>query len=50
MIEEIKSNGLDNKPIKTKKKPPPRSINEIHRRVILQLSLSVVKARVKLIH
>jgi hypothetical protein len=28
MIEEIKLNGLDNKPIKTTKKPPPRSINE----------------------
>ena len=28
MIQEIKLNGLDNKPIKTKKKPPPRSINE----------------------
>ena len=28
MIEEIKLNGLDNKPIKTTKKPPPRSTNE----------------------
>ncbi len=28
MIEEIKLNGLDNKPIKTTKKPPPRSINK----------------------
>ena len=28
MIEEIKLNGLDNKPIKTTKKPPPKSINE----------------------
>ncbi len=28
MIEEIKLTGLDNKPIKTTKKPPPRSINE----------------------
>jgi hypothetical protein len=28
MIEEIKLNGLDNKPIKTTKKPPPRSIYE----------------------
>ena len=28
MIEEIKLNGLDNKPIKTTRKPPPRSINE----------------------
>ncbi len=28
MIQEIKLNGLDNKPIKTTKKPPPRSINE----------------------
>ena len=28
MIEEIKLNGSDNKPIKTTKKPPPRSINE----------------------
>jgi hypothetical protein len=28
MIEEIELNGLDNKPIKTTKKPPPRSINE----------------------
>ena len=27
MIQEIKLNGLDNKPIKTTKKPPPRSIN-----------------------
>ena len=28
MIQEIKLNGLDNKPIKTTKKPPPRSINK----------------------
>ena len=28
MIQEIKLNGLDNKPIKTTKKPPPRSTNE----------------------
>ena len=28
MIQEIQLNGLDNKPIKTTKKPPPRSINE----------------------
>ncbi len=28
MIEEIKLTGLDNKPIKTTKKSPPRSINE----------------------
>ena len=28
MISEIQLNGLDNKPIKTTKKPPPRSINE----------------------
>ena len=28
MISEIQSNGLDNKPIKTTKKPPPRSTNE----------------------
>jgi len=28
MIEEIKLNGLDNKPIKTTKKPPPRSTNK----------------------
>ena len=28
MIQEIKLNGLDNKPIKTTKKPPPRSMNE----------------------
>ncbi len=28
MIEEIKLTGFDNKPIKTIKKPPPRSINE----------------------
>ena len=28
MIQEIKLTGLDNKPIKTTKKPPPRSINE----------------------
>jgi hypothetical protein len=28
MIEEIKLNGFANKPIKTTKKPPPRSINE----------------------
>ena len=28
MIEEIKFTGLDNKPIKTTKKTPPRSINE----------------------
>ena len=27
MIQEIKLNGLDNKPIKTTKKPPPRSTN-----------------------
>ena len=27
-VEEIKLTGLDNKPIKTTKKPPPRSINE----------------------
>jgi hypothetical protein len=29
MIDEIKFNGLDNKPIKTTKKPPPRSIMKI---------------------
>ena len=28
MIQEIQLNGLDNKPIKTTKKPPPRSTNE----------------------
>jgi hypothetical protein len=28
MISEIQLNGLDNKPIKTTKKPPPRSTNE----------------------
>jgi hypothetical protein len=28
MIQEIQLTGLDNKPIKTTKKPPPRSINE----------------------
>ena len=28
MIQEIKLNGLDNKAIKTTKKPPPRSINQ----------------------
>jgi hypothetical protein len=28
MIEEIKLNRLDNKPIKTTKKSPPRSINK----------------------
>ena len=28
MIQEIKLNGWDNKPIKTTKKPPPRSTNE----------------------
>jgi hypothetical protein len=27
-VQENKLNGLDNKPIKTTKKPPPRSINE----------------------
>ncbi len=27
-VQEIQLNGLDNKPIKTTKKPPPRSINE----------------------
>ncbi len=28
MIQEIQLNGLDNKPIKTTEKQPPRSINE----------------------
>ncbi len=28
MIQEIQLNGLGNKPIKTTKKPPPRSTNE----------------------
>jgi hypothetical protein len=50
MIEEIKLNGLDNKPIKTTKKPPPKALMKIYHHVILHLSLSVVKALVKLIH
>ena len=27
-VQELKLNGLDNKPIKTTKKPPPKSTNE----------------------
>ncbi len=28
MIQEMQLNGLDNKPIKTSKRPPPRNIHE----------------------
>ena len=50
MIEEIKLTGLDNKPIKTTKKPPPRSIDENLPLFILRLSSSDQKARAKHIH
>ena len=51
MIEEIKLNGLDNKPIKTTKKNHRLEVSmRISHRVILHQFLLVVKAREKLIH
>ena len=50
MIEEIKLNGLDNKPIKTTKNHRREVSMKISRHVILHQFLLVLKARGKRIH
>ena len=50
MITEIKLDGLNNEPIRTNKKQPPRSKNENLPPCFLRLSLLVVKEVVRLIH
>ena len=49
MITEIKLDGLNNEPIKTNKKQPPKSKNENLPPCFLPLSLLVVRAQVKVI-
>ena len=48
MIEEIKLNGLDNKPLKQQKNHHQEALMKIYHHVILHLSLLDPKARVNL--
>ena len=50
MIEEIKLNGLDNNQSKQQRNHHQEALMKIYHHVILHLSLSEVKVRVKLIH
>ncbi len=50
MIEEIKLNGLDNKPIKQPRNHHQKALMKIYHHVILHPSLLDPKARAKLIH